>query len=78
MQNGSADNRCCKEKHSASDRERLGQLSMKSPGGAAITERLLQSRFVVKGVQEPTNESVPESVKVWKILKIHCIELLGG
>ena len=51
---------------------------MKSPGGAAITERLLQLRFVVKGVQEPTNESVPESVKVWKLLKVHCIDLLGG
>ena len=35
-----------------------------SPGGAAITERLLQLRFVVKGVQEPANESVPESVEV--------------
>jgi hypothetical protein len=51
---------------------------MKSPGGAAITERLLQLRFVVKGVQEPTNERVPEPVNVWKLLKVHCIELLGG
>ena len=51
---------------------------MKSPGGAAITQRLLQLRFVVKGVQEPTNGSVPESVKVWKLLKVHRIDLLGG
>ena len=37
-----ADNRCCRMKHSASDRERLGQLSTKIPGGAAKIERLLQ------------------------------------
>ena len=51
---------------------------MKSPGGDAITERLLQLRFVVKEVQEPTNESVPESVKVRNVLKVHCIDLLVG
>jgi hypothetical protein len=56
----------------------VGGLSMKSPGGAAITERLLQPRFVVKGVQEPTNERVPESVKVRNVLQVHCIDLLGG
>ena len=46
---------------------RLVQLGYQSPGGAAITERLLQLRFVVKGVQEPTNESVPEPVEVRNI-----------
>ena len=51
---------------------------MKSPGEAAITERLLQLRFVAKGVQEPTNERVPESVKVWNVLKVHCIDLIVG
>ncbi len=52
---------------------------MKSPGGAATTtERLLQLRFVAKGAQEMTNERVPESVKVWRLLKFHCIELFVG
>ena len=44
----------------------------------SLAKRVKQLRFVVKGVQEPTNESVPESVKVWNILKFHCIELPGG
>ena len=52
---------------------------MKSPGRAATTtERLLQLRFVAKKVQEPNNERVPESVKVWNVLKVHCIDLLVG
>ena len=51
---------------------------MKSPGGAAITERLLQLRFVAKGVQETTNERVTESVNVWNVLKVHCIDILVG
>ena len=51
---------------------------MKSPGRAAITERLLQLRFVMKEVKKPTNERVPESVKVRNVLKVHCLDLLGG
>ena len=60
---------------------RLGEVGAavnENPGGAEITERLLHLRFVVKGVQEPTNERVPESVKDRNVLKVHRIDLLGG
>ena len=55
--------------------------------GAAVNEKprwgcnnreIVATKVVVKGVQEPTNERVPESVKVRNVLKVHCIDLLGG
>ena len=59
---------------------RLGEV------GAAVNKkprwgcnnREIVLRFVVKGVQEPTYERVPESVKVRNVLKVHCIDLLEG